>query len=148
VQVPPRARWTSLPAGLEDTGRLVRFGPGHRNLCANSLGRMAWNASDAPEMQELKSFVLSNVNHRLGHDVQEHVMPEFDRMGKCEGIASRLGGSLTEGIKETEVQQRQDKYGINYIEPDPPTPFLKFCLDALEDFTLRLLLFFALISTV
>ena len=101
-----------------------------------------------PEAQTLKEFVLNNVNNRLGHDVQEKVMPQVEGFGGCQGLANSLGGSLTAGIKAEEVQARKDQYGINYIEPDPPTPFWQFCLDALGDFTLQLLLFFAFISTV
>jgi hypothetical protein len=101
-----------------------------------------------PSAQELKDFVLNNVNNRLGHDVQEKVMPQVEGFGGCQGICESLGGSLSAGIKSAEVPDRKAQYGINYIEPDPPTPFWQFCLDALEDFTLRLLLFFAAMSTV
>lgn len=105
---------------------------------------MSWT----PSAKELKEFILNNVNNRLGHDVKAKVMPQVDGFGGCEGIAKNLGASLVSGIKSSEVQARQDAYGINYIEPAPPTPFLKFCWDALQDFTLQLLLFFATISTV
>ena len=98
--------------------------------------------------QDLKSFILNNVNNRLGHDVKEKVMPEVEKFGGCEGIASKLRGSTTSGIKASEVEARKSEFGINFIEPDPPTPFWRFCLNALEDDTLRLLLCFALISTV
>ena len=101
-----------------------------------------------PSMQELKQFTLNNVNNRLGHDVQEKVLPQYDSWGGCEGIAAKLGASLNAGIQASEVGARKEQYGINYIEPDPPTPFWRFCLDALEDFTLRLLLFFAAMSTI
>lgn len=105
---------------------------------------MSWR----PDAQALKEFVLNNVNNRLGHDVQEKVMPQVDGFGGCQGICEGLGGSLSTGIKSAEVPDRKAQYGINFIEPDPPTPFWQFCLDALEDFTLRLLLFFAFMSTV
>jgi len=101
-----------------------------------------------PSPKELKEFILNNVNNRLGHDVKAKVMPQVEGFGGCEGIAKDLGASLVSGIKASEVQARQQAYGINYIDPAPPTSFFKFCLDALEDFTLRLLLFFATMSMV
>jgi Ca2+ transporting ATPase len=97
--------------------------------------------------KQLKDFVLSNVNNRLGHDVLEKVMPEVRNLGGCEGITEKLGGSLTQGLNPSEIKERQEKYGKNYVEPDPPTPFWRFCLDALEDETLQLLLFFAALGT-
>ena len=76
-------------------------------------------------MQELKQFTLNNVNNRLGHDVQEKVLPQYDSWGGCEGIAAKLGASLNAGIQASEVGARKEQYGINYIEPDPPTPNIK-----------------------
>ena len=61
-----------------------------------------------PEAQTLKEFVLNNVNNRLGHDVQEKVMPQVEGFGGCQGLANSLGGSLTAGIKAEEVQARKE----------------------------------------
>ena len=105
---------------------------------------MSWTLSG----NKLKKFVLNNVNNRLGHDVQEKVMPEVGELGGCEGITNSLGGSLTTGIKSSEVAARKQAYGINYIPPAPPTPFYVFCMDAMGDFTLQMLLFFATIQMV
>ena len=105
----------------------------------------------SPDAQTLKNLVLTNVNNRLPHDVEQNVIQEggpVKTLGGCEGIVKSLGASLTSGIKPEEVQARQDQYGKNFIEPDPPTPFWRFCLNALEDFTMQLLLFFAAIGTV
>ena len=92
--------------------------------------------------------MLNNVNNRLGHDVHEKVMPQVTELGGCEGITAKLGGSLVSGIKQTEVEGRKQAYGINYIAPPPPTPFWRFCMDAMEDFTLQMLLFFAALHMV
>jgi len=102
----------------------------------------------SPDKKTLKAFVLNNVNNRLGHDVKEKVMPEVDSFGGCEGITSKLGGSLVSGIQQTEVEDRKKAYGINYVEPPPPTPFWRFCMEAMEDFTLQMLLFFAALHMV
>jgi hypothetical protein len=79
----------------------------------------------------LKKFVLNNVNNRLGHDVKEKVMPQVQEFGGCEGITSKLGASLVSGISKETVEDRKEVYGINYVAPPPPTPFWRFCIEAM-----------------
>jgi len=135
-------------AGAAGREERPEAGPVGVGGCCLGASRRPRARMPSPDAKTLKSFVLTNVNNRLGHDVHEKVMPEVEKLGGCEGITRSLEASLTQGIKPEEVASRQEQYGKNYIEPDPPTPFWQFCLNALEDFTMQLLLFFAAIGTV
>uniref|UniRef100_A0A7S0ETC5 Calcium-transporting ATPase n=1 Tax=Hanusia phi TaxID=3032 RepID=A0A7S0ETC5_9CRYP len=97
-------------------------------------------------IKDLKSFVLLNINNRLGHDVREKVLPALDTMGGYEGIQQDLRTSVTEGVTQNEIEVRKSHFGINYIAPPPLTPFWKFCWDALQDPTLQFLCFSAAVS--
>ncbi|EKX34203.1 hypothetical protein GUITHDRAFT_119620 [Guillardia theta CCMP2712] len=97
-------------------------------------------------IEDLKKFVFLNINYRLGHDVKSKVLPKLEEMGGFEGVQKGLKTNMGDGIKESELQMRQQTYGKNYVEPPPLTPFWKFCWDALQDPTLQFLCFSAIVS--
>ena len=99
-------------------------------------------------VEDLKKFVFLNINYRLGHDVKSKVLPKLEEMGGFEGVQKGLKTNMGDGIKENELQMRQQSYGKNYVEPPPLTPFWKFCWDALQDPTLQFLCFSASASLV
>lgn len=67
-------------------------------------------------------------------------------MGEATGMCEKLLTSTTSGVRSSEKEERQEKFGRNYVEPPPLTPFWRFCLDALEDPTLQFLIVAAIVS--
>mmetsp|Transcript_51442 Transcript_51442/g.121865 ORF Transcript_51442/g.121865 Transcript_51442/m.121865 type:complete len:1189 (+) Transcript_51442:158-3724(+) len=98
------------------------------------------------DAEQIKRFTLLNVNNRLGHDVRDKVMPVWTEMGEATGMCEKLLTSTTSGVRSSEKEERQEKFGRNYVEPPPLTPFWRFCLDALEDPTLQFLIVAAIVS--
>ncbi len=52
------------------------------------------------------------------------------------------------GIQPGEVEERQKKFGRNYIPPKPLTPFWVFCWEIIQDPTLVFLSFASIVSLV
>lgn len=52
------------------------------------------------------------------------------------------------GLSHSEQEERKQVFGINKIEPPPPTPFWRLMLDALNDTTMIILLVSAVVSLI
>jgi Ca2+ transporting ATPase len=74
------------------------------------------------------------------------VVQVWEEMGGPTGVCEKLMTSTTSGIRSSEKEERQEKFGRNYVEPPPLTPFWQFCLDAMEDPTLQFLCCAAIVS--
>ncbi|KAG6608426.1 Calcium-transporting ATPase 10, plasma membrane-type, partial [Cucurbita argyrosperma subsp. sororia] len=68
--------------------------------------------------------------------------------GGAEGIATKLATSTETGISTTDhlIKKRQDIYGINKFTESPSRGFLLFLWEALQDTTLMILAFCAVVS--
>lgn len=69
-------------------------------------------------------------------------MKKVDQYGGVEEIGNLLHTNLKDGIScdQTEYQERQTEYGVNYLEPNPPKSFLELMYDAIQDPVLLILL--------
>lgn len=96
--------------------------------------------------------MMSRADWRLSpgelSSAREEGMPFLERNGGVEGVVSALHSCASEGIAESEaeMEQRANVYGTNV----PPTPtyssFLDLLLEALNDPTLLVLVFAAVVS--
>uniref|UniRef100_A0A1I8HC96 Calcium-transporting ATPase n=1 Tax=Macrostomum lignano TaxID=282301 RepID=A0A1I8HC96_9PLAT len=66
--------------------------------------------------------------------------------GGVDGLCRRLRTSPGKGISESEVPQRQRAFGANSIPPKPPKTFLQLAFEAMQDYTLLMLVVCAFIS--
>ena len=74
------------------------------------------------------------------------VEPALEKLGGSEGIVKKLKSHLTDGIAPAEVKQREEAFGRNYVEPDPPDTLLELAWEALQDPCLIFLCFAACVS--
>lgn len=52
------------------------------------------------------------------------------------------------GLNSSEIEERKQLFGINKIEPPPPTPFWRLMLNALKDTTMIILIVSAVVSLI
>ncbi|PAA53864.1 hypothetical protein BOX15_Mlig032505g1 [Macrostomum lignano] len=64
----------------------------------------------------------------------------------AEGLCVRLKTSAQSGIKASEIPRRQQVFGANVIPPKPPKTFLQLVLEAMQDYTLIMLIVCAVVS--
>ena len=94
-------------------------------------------------------------------DVMSHfqeedlVLAQLAELGGVPGVAFALRTNQTQGIAKDELDKwdeasatRVEYYGRNEIARKPPTPFWQLCLNEMEDFMLRILIFCATVSII
>lgn len=66
-----------------------------------------------------------------------------NKLGGAEGLAKTLGADPQNGLPSAvaDRKEREKMYGQNHLAEKALTPYWRFCVDALEDTILRLLLF-------
>ncbi|CAB4286593.1 unnamed protein product [Prunus armeniaca] len=77
----------------------------------------------------------------LGRDIKALKMH-----GGIHGILRKVSVSLDEGVKDSNIPIRQNVYGLNRYTEKPPGTFFMFVLEALQDFTLIILMVCAVVS--
>jgi P-type Ca2+ transporter type 2C len=75
-------------------------------------------------------------------------MPQYEALGKVEGIASALHSSVRDGIDTHSAEDRRRFFGKNALPEDPPLTFWQIYAGAWEDSMIRLLAVAAVISLV
>uniref|UniRef100_A0A1I8GWH9 Calcium-transporting ATPase n=1 Tax=Macrostomum lignano TaxID=282301 RepID=A0A1I8GWH9_9PLAT len=70
----------------------------------------------------------------------------FANYTNAEGLCVRLKTSAQSGIKASEIPRRQQVFGANVIPPKPPKTFLQLVLEAMQDYTLIMLIVCAVVS--
>ncbi|XP_057426932.1 calcium-transporting ATPase 4, plasma membrane-type-like [Lotus japonicus] len=78
--------------------------------------------------------------------VRGHDHKNLRKVGKVEGIASKLSVSIDEGVSQHSINSRQEVYGVNRYTEKPSKNFLMFVWDALHDVTLIILIVCAIVS--
>lgn len=66
------------------------------------------------------------------------------------GLIKILKSSAVKGLPNLpeDFEARRNKFGVNYIPPNPPKTFLQLCWEALEDTVLRILIVAAILSLI
>jgi len=64
------------------------------------------------------------------------VVPALEKLGGEDGLVKALNSHMTNGIAPSEVPQREEVFGKNYVEPDPPDTLLELAWEALQVSTL------------
>mmetsp|Transcript_43410 Transcript_43410/g.88814 ORF Transcript_43410/g.88814 Transcript_43410/m.88814 type:complete len:1057 (+) Transcript_43410:288-3458(+) len=98
--------------------------------------------------EELSKFVRLCFENPLSGQVREKVIPVFTKFGESEGLISKLKTNSYDGIDEFEVKDRKEKFGQNYVEPEPPESIWMMAWNALQDPCLIFLCFAAMVSFV
>lgn len=70
--------------------------------------------------------------------------------GGLEGITRKLQTHVVNGLDgdEAGLKERQKEYGENRLPQKPPRGFLMFCLDAMKDQTMQILIVCAAVSII
>ncbi|XP_031125865.1 calcium-transporting ATPase 4, plasma membrane-type-like [Ipomoea triloba] len=92
-----------------------------------------------------------NAGFRFHPDKLATIVGSYDirtlrKIRGVEGLASRLGVSLSEGVKTSDVPLRQNVYGSNKFTEKPFRSFWTFVWEALHDLTLIILIVCAAVS--
>ncbi|KAF5737674.1 putative calcium-transporting ATPase 11 plasma membrane-type [Tripterygium wilfordii] len=82
----------------------------------------------------------------LASIIRSHDIKRLKDNGGVEGIAEKVSVSLSEGVQERELPIREKIYGFNRYTEKPPRTFLMFVWEALQDLTLIILMFCAVLS--
>lgn len=71
-----------------------------------------------------------------------------EKYGGSTGLARKLNSNIVEGLSgnSQDLSERQMVFGKNEIPPKPPKWFIQLCFEALQDFTLIILLVCAVFS--
>ncbi|KAG9134833.1 hypothetical protein Leryth_001130 [Lithospermum erythrorhizon] len=83
---------------------------------------------------------------KLASIVAKYDIKTFTKVNGVEGLARRLNVSLKHGVKSNDVSTRQNLYGQNKYAEKPSKSFWMFLWDALQDLTLIILMFCAVVS--
>ncbi|KAG9133742.1 hypothetical protein Leryth_018444 [Lithospermum erythrorhizon] len=83
---------------------------------------------------------------KLASIVAKYDIKTLRKVNGVEGLADRLNVSLTHGVKSDEVPVRQNLYGANKYAEKPSKSFWRFVWEALQDLTLMILMFCAVLS--
>uniref|UniRef100_A0A1I8GKK0 Calcium-transporting ATPase n=1 Tax=Macrostomum lignano TaxID=282301 RepID=A0A1I8GKK0_9PLAT len=89
-------------------------------------------------LQELRTLMECR-----GHEAVSKIQSDY---GGVDGLCKRLKASPQSGINESEVPSRKQAFGANMIPPKPPKTFLQLALEAMQDYTLIMLIVCALVS--
>ena len=96
---------------------------------------------------ELLTELMSNFQE------ESLALAKLAELGGVQGVAFALRTNQTQGISEDELTKwdeayaiRIENYGKNEVSRKPPTPFIQLCMNELEDFMLRILIFCAILS--
>lgn len=100
--------------------------------------------------EEVKAAGFDICADELGSIVEGHNAKKLRTRGGVEGIAKKLLTSATDGISTSKnlLSRRRKIYGINKFTESPPKGFWVFVWEALQDTTLMILIFCALISLI
>ena len=101
-----------------------------------------FNRSNEPKLSDvygITSEQLENVVSSYTDTNNKNTLFEsFELLGGTKGILQKLKTSSDEGIQTTYL--RQEKFGINKIFEEPPTPFIKFLKESLSELMIVILL--------
>lgn len=76
-------------------------------------------------------------------------LPESDYYTTtAEELLTRLESNAKTGLSSEAANKRQQEYGLNELEEEPPTPLWKLVLEQFDDILVKILLVSALISFV
>ncbi|XP_073314685.1 calcium-transporting ATPase 1-like [Primulina huaijiensis] len=100
--------------------------------------------------EEIKKAGFEICADELGSIVEGHNLRKLKVHSGVEGIAGKLSTSLTDGISisDESLDHRREVYGINKFTESPAKGFWLFVWEALQDTTLMILAFCALVSLV
>ncbi|KAF4667456.1 hypothetical protein FOL47_003588 [Perkinsus chesapeaki] len=68
--------------------------------------------------------------------------------GGVQAIAEKIGSSLSNGVRSSDVEALKRKYGANFVPPPKPKTYFQFLFAAFKDFTILMLCGAAVISLV
>ena len=93
----------------------------------------------AKDLRNLLSIYISDVKSDI---IVKH--------GGIDGIADEIAADIVNGLagKTADMDLRRSIFGKNYIEGKPPVNFFAICLQAIQDFTLLMLIACAVVSIV
>ncbi|CAM8936554.1 unnamed protein product [Rhodiola kirilowii] len=100
--------------------------------------------------EEVKSKGFEICADELGSIVEGHDLKKLKKHGGVEGLAKKLSTSPSEGIStsETLINGRKEVYGENKFTESQPKGFWVFVWEALQDTTLMILAFCAVVSLI
>ncbi|GAB4843883.1 Alpha carbonic anhydrase 4, variant 2 [Ancistrocladus abbreviatus] len=78
--------------------------------------------------------------------VRGHDFKRLETHGWVEEIARKVSASLEQGVQCSDLPRRQNVYGVNRYAEKPPRGFWTFVWEALQDFTLIILIICAVVS--
>jgi len=102
-------------------------------------------------MMTLRNFVAAGLDMKNKGDYESTVLPLMARFGgSINSLPDALKTDLNAGLPATDPlkEQRQEAFGENRIPDKELATFWELCMDALEDFTLRILLASAILSII
>ncbi|WCJ35547.1 Calcium-transporting ATPase 1 [Euphorbia peplus] len=107
-------------------------------------------SSDYTVPEEVAAAGFKICADELGSIVEGHDVKKLAIHGGVEGLASKLSTSAANGISVSEdlLNKRKDVYGINKFTESPVRGFWVFVWEALQDMTLMILGFCALVSLI
>ena len=76
------------------------------------------------------------------------MIPALEKLGGQDGLVQKLKSHMTDGIAPSEVKEREETFGKNYVEPEPPDTLLELAWEALQDPCLIFLCFAACVSFI
>ncbi|CAN1135685.1 Calcium-transporting ATPase 1 [Linum perenne] len=105
-------------------------------------------SSDYTVPEEVKAAGFQICAEELGSIVEGHEVKKLKTHDGVEGIAAKLSSSITNGIPTSEelLDRRKRVYGVNKFTESPPKSFWFFVWEALQDTTLMILGFCAIVS--
>ncbi|CAI0464604.1 unnamed protein product [Linum tenue] len=103
-------------------------------------------SSDYIVPQDVKEAGFQICAEELGSIVEGHDVKKLKIHDGVEGIAEKLGTTITKGISTSEIDRRQRVYGVNRFTETPPKGFWFFVWEAVQDTTLMILGICAFVS--
>ncbi|CAL5996411.1 Calcium-transporting_ATPase [Hexamita inflata] len=81
--------------------------------------------------------------------VRTRKLDEFKKnFQSVDNLVEKMKSHPVHGLSSSEIQMRKEAFGINKIEPPPPTPFWRLMLDALNDTTMIILIIASVVSMI
>ena len=95
-------------------------------------------------------YEAKSLQDLVGNRGVEAIQVLNDQFGGLNGLAYGLKTNLTDGLPgdEADLRRRRDVYGSNMIPAKKPKSFLQLAWEALQDFTLIVLIVAAIISLI
>ncbi|VFQ91157.1 unnamed protein product [Cuscuta campestris] len=115
--------------------------PGGHNLVGNMRDEYEMGLPEEAQKAGLRFHP-----DKLATIVGSYDIKTLRNIGNVEGLAARLGVSLSEGVKTSEVPIRKVVYGPNKYTEKPSRSFWTFVWEALHDLTLIILIVCAVVS--